>query len=104
MGVSVENRRFAHRIDHLRCTDAHVMFLSLEPLEDLDLRDVDWVTPATTCLDRWLDPKWVAGGGGGEQRRPPERFAGRFAPRDRADVHLPADQRCPKKLIKSCQV
>ena len=32
MGVSVENRRFVHRIDHLRQTGAHVKFLSLEPL------------------------------------------------------------------------
>jgi protein gp37 len=32
MGVSVENARFVHRIDHLRETHAHVKFLSLEPL------------------------------------------------------------------------
>ena len=32
MGVSVENRPFMHRIDHLRQTGAHVKFLSLEPL------------------------------------------------------------------------
>ena len=32
MGVSVENARFLHRIDHLRRTRAHVKFLSLEPL------------------------------------------------------------------------
>jgi len=47
MGVSVESRKYAFRIDHLRETDAHVKFLSLEPLlgplSDLDLRDIDWV-------------------------------------------------------------
>ena len=32
MGVSVENEDYAVRIDHLRRTDAHVKFLSLEPL------------------------------------------------------------------------
>jgi protein gp37 len=47
MGVSVENGRFKHRIDHLRETRAHVKFLSLEPLlaplPNLDLRGIDWV-------------------------------------------------------------
>ena len=32
MGVSVESQDYAHRIDLLRETDAHVKFLSLEPL------------------------------------------------------------------------
>ena len=47
MGVSVENGRYAFRIDHLRRTDAPVKFLSLEPLlgplPNLDLRGVHWV-------------------------------------------------------------
>ena len=47
MGVSVENLRFAYRIDHLRQTHAQVKFLSLEPLlgplPNLDLRGIDWV-------------------------------------------------------------
>ena len=47
MGVSVENGRYAFRIDHLRRTDAPVKFLSLEPLlgplPKLDLRGVHWV-------------------------------------------------------------
>jgi len=47
MGVSVENQDYTFRIGHLRQTDAHVKFLSLEPLlgplPDLDLRDIDWV-------------------------------------------------------------
>lgn len=46
MGVTVENRRFVHRIDHLRQTGAAVKFLSLEPLlgplPDLDLEGIDW--------------------------------------------------------------
>ena len=47
MGVSVENARFVHRVEHLRNTRAHVKFLSLEPLlgplPRLDLRGIDWV-------------------------------------------------------------
>lgn len=47
MGVSVENQDYVHRIDHLRRTGARIKFLSLEPLlgplEDLDLREIDWV-------------------------------------------------------------
>lgn len=47
MGVSVENQKYAFRIDHLRKSHAHTKFLSLEPLigplPNLDLRDIDWV-------------------------------------------------------------
>ena len=47
MGVSVENERFEHRIDHLRSTQAHVKFLSIEPLlgplPHLDLGGIQWV-------------------------------------------------------------
>jgi len=47
MGVSVENQRYAFRVRHLRQTDAHVKFLSLEPLlgplPRLNLRGIDWV-------------------------------------------------------------
>jgi protein gp37 len=47
MGVSVENQDYMFRIDYLRQTDAHVKFLSLEPLlgplQNLDLHDIDWV-------------------------------------------------------------
>jgi protein gp37 len=46
MGVSVENQRYAHRIELLRQTRAHVKFLSIEPLlgplPSLDLRGIDW--------------------------------------------------------------
>ena len=47
MGVSVENSDYAFRIDHLRETNAHIKFLSLEPLlgplPNLDLQGIDWV-------------------------------------------------------------
>lgn len=46
MGVSVESAEYLWRIDHLRRTPAAIKFLSLEPLlgplENMDLRDVDW--------------------------------------------------------------
>lgn len=46
MGTSIENQRFAFRIDWLRRTEAHVKFLSCEPLLrplNLELAGVDWV-------------------------------------------------------------
>ncbi len=47
MGVSVENEDYTFRIDDLRKTDAHVKFLSLEPLigplPELELNKIDWV-------------------------------------------------------------
>jgi len=47
MGVSIENKDYTFRIDHLRNTDAKVKFLSIEPLigpiSSLDLHGVDWV-------------------------------------------------------------
>jgi protein gp37 len=47
MGVSVESSQYTFRIDHLRNTDAHIKFLSLEPLlgplRKLNLRGIDWV-------------------------------------------------------------
>ena len=47
MGVSVENEKYRTRIDDLRSTDAHVKFLSLEPLlgplPGLALEGMDWV-------------------------------------------------------------
>jgi protein gp37 len=65
MGVSVENARFVHRIDHLRQTRAHVKFLSLEPLlgplPHLDLRHIDWVIAGGESGPhaRPMDPSWV---------------------------------------------
>lgn len=47
MGVSIESEKYLFRVDHLRCTRAHVKFLSLEPLlqplPGLDLSGIDWV-------------------------------------------------------------
>ncbi len=47
MGVSIESERWQHRIDDLKNTDAHVKFLSLEPLlgplPNLDIDGIDWV-------------------------------------------------------------
>lgn len=47
MGTSVENKDYKHRIDVLRKTNAHLKFLSLEPLlgslGNLNLRKIDWV-------------------------------------------------------------
>lgn len=47
MGVSVESQNYTSRIEYLRHTDAHIKFLSLEPLlgplPSLDLRGIDWV-------------------------------------------------------------
>lgn len=47
MGVSVETQNYTYRIDHLRETNAHTRFLSLEPLlgpmAELNLSGIDWV-------------------------------------------------------------
>jgi protein gp37 len=47
MGVSVEDERVVNRIDYLRKTDAHIKFLSLEPLigplSNLNLKNIHWV-------------------------------------------------------------
>jgi protein gp37 len=47
MGVSVEGQEYTFRIDHLRETNAHVKFLSLEPLlgplPNLNLQGIHWV-------------------------------------------------------------
>lgn len=47
MGVSVENADAAFRIDYLRQTEAHIKFLSLEPLlgplPHLNLSGINWV-------------------------------------------------------------
>jgi len=65
MGVSVENKDYVDRIDHLRKTDAHVKFLSLEPLlgplAKLNLRGIDWaiVGGESGPGARAVDPAWV---------------------------------------------
>ncbi|MEE9385168.1 MAG: phage Gp37/Gp68 family protein [Nannocystaceae bacterium] len=65
MGVSVETERFRSRIDMLRRTDAHLKFLSFEPLlgplAELDLRRIDWVIVGGESGPgaRPMDPAWV---------------------------------------------
>lgn len=59
MGVTIENRKFVHRADHLRQVPAAVRFISAEPLlgplEGLDLSGIDWL---------------IAGGESGPKHRP----------------------------------
>ena len=61
MGVSVENNDYVHRVDDLRGTNAHIKFLSCEPLlgpvHDLDVTGIDWV---------------IVGGESGPRARPME--------------------------------
>jgi protein gp37 len=65
MGVSVENRKYASRIDDLRQTGAHIKFLSLEPLlgplTNLDLSGIDWVIAGGESgpKARLMTPAWV---------------------------------------------
>ena len=65
IGVSVENAKYADRIDDLRKTGAHVKFLSLEPLlgplRKLDLKGIDWaiVGGESGPGARAVDPEWV---------------------------------------------
>lgn len=65
MGVTVEHADYAHRIDDLRETEAHLKFLSLEPLlgplPQLDLTGTDWVVVGGESgpKARPMDPEWV---------------------------------------------
>jgi protein gp37 len=65
MGVSVESRDYAHRIDHLRETGAKTKFLSVEPLlgaiPDLNLTGIDWVIVGGESGPgaRPMKPVWV---------------------------------------------
>lgn len=66
LGVSVEDRKYGlPRIDYLRNVDAHIRFLSVEPLlEDLgpmDLRDIHWVIVGGESghKARPMRPEWV---------------------------------------------
>ena len=66
LGVSVENRRHGvPRIDHLRTVDAHIRFLSVEPLlEDvgqLDLDGIHWVIVGgeSGTKARPMKPEWA---------------------------------------------
>jgi len=66
MGVSVENAKYTHRIDHLRATGAHVKFLSIEPLlgplPNLNIEGINWVIVGGESGPhaRPIDPAWVA--------------------------------------------
>lgn len=65
MGVSVENKDYQYRIDHLRQTGAKVKFLSLEPLlgplPSLKLDCIDWVIVGGESGPgaRLMSPEWV---------------------------------------------
>ena len=65
MGVSVESREYMYRIDDLRNTDAHIKFLSLEPLisalPNLELSGIDWVIVGGESGpgSRPIDEAWV---------------------------------------------
>lgn len=65
MGVSVENEKVMHRIDDLRKTDAHIKFLSIEPLlgrlPKLDLTGIDWVIVGgeSGSKARLMKEEWV---------------------------------------------
>jgi protein gp37 len=65
MGVSVENDKYIYRIEHLRYTQAHIKFLSLEPLlgpiPNLILTGIDWVIVGGESGpgSRPIEEKWV---------------------------------------------
>ena len=65
MGVSVEDKRVTDRIEALRQTDAHIKFLSLEPLlgalPNLALDGIDWVIVGGESGPgaREMKKKWV---------------------------------------------
>ena len=65
MGVSVEDERVTDRIDALCQTDAHIKFLSLEPLlgalPNLKLDEIDWVIVGGESGPgaREIKKKWV---------------------------------------------
>jgi len=65
MGVTVESDSYVNRADDLRMVNAHVKFLSLEPLLEpvasLDLTSIDWVIVGGESGPnaRPMNPKWV---------------------------------------------
>jgi protein gp37 len=67
MGVSVENKDYLWRIDHLRRTKAQVKFLSIEPLlgplPKVNLRGIDWVIVGCESGPgaRPMEEAWVKG-------------------------------------------
>ena len=67
MGVSVENDRYAFRVDHLRTVPAEVRFVSAEPLlgplPELDLSSIHWLIAGGESGPnaRPMDESWVRG-------------------------------------------
>jgi protein gp37 len=67
IGVSIENRRFIKRADHLREVDAAVRFISAEPLlgplDGLDLTGIDWLIAGGESGPghRRVDANWLRG-------------------------------------------
>ncbi|MBA4373359.1 MAG: hypothetical protein C0402_10935 [Thermodesulfovibrio sp.] len=65
MGVTVENKDYMHRIDHLRESGAYLKFLSIEPLlgplPKMNLEGIDWVIVGGESGPgaRPMDPAWV---------------------------------------------
>jgi len=65
MGVSVENKDYKYRMNHLRETNARIKFLSIEPLlgplGTLDLEGIHWVVVGGESGPgaRQVDPSWV---------------------------------------------
>jgi protein gp37 len=65
MGVTVENQRYVNRINNLKESAAFTKFISMEPLigpiEDLDLRGIDWVIVGGESGpgSRPMDKQWV---------------------------------------------
>ena len=65
MGVSVEDKHVTDRIEALRQTDAHIKFLSLEPLlgalPNLKLDGIDWVIVGGESGPgaREMEKKWI---------------------------------------------
>lgn len=64
MGVSVENQRYAFRVDHLRKVPAAVRFVSVEPLlghVQLNLDGIGWVIVGgeSGARSRPVDAAWV---------------------------------------------
>jgi protein gp37 len=68
IGTSIEDMRVARRADHLRrITQAHVRFISAEPLlgplDELDLTHIDWVIGGgeSGAAHRPVSPEWARG-------------------------------------------
>lgn len=65
LGTTVENSKVLHRIDHLRKSNAHIKFLSIEPLlenlGELNLNNIDWVIVGGESgpKSRPIEEEWV---------------------------------------------